>query len=344
MSENDRTPSEELKSLYREAAKRVHPDMAATEWERAQREERMSEVNLAYEAGDELTLRRILMETGGLPTAEESAAPTEAAWEAAWQAAQPSADEPTLFQSWQQPEAPPDVRIPHLGHLCLLSALAAFGFVFAVLLMLLALRFHLFGISSAAKAAFEVHYILGEEAVIYLATLAMSMLVFPLFWNKGFFAGLQWNGATAFHLRGRLFGAAGACFALAIVNGLLLPGPDDTPIDKIFRTPGAAWLLFVFGVTFAPFFEEILFRGFLLPALCTACDWMAEQATGRRPRLLNGNGHPRWSMPAMIVAARRADRPRPRPLPTAGGRQPGTLLDPPQHPLAGRQRPGPLQL
>ena len=66
---------------------------------------------------------------------------------------------------------------------------------------------------------------------------------------------------------------------LALVNGFLLPGPKDAPIDKIFRTPGAAWLLFAFGVTFAPFFEEMVFRGFLLPALCTACDWIDEKIT-----------------------------------------------------------------
>ncbi len=65
-------------------------------------------------------------------------------------------------------------------------------------------------------------------------------------------------------------------------NGLLLPGPADAPIDKLFRMPGAAWMLFAFGVTFAPFFEELVFRGFLLPALCTAYDWAAENTTAQR--------------------------------------------------------------
>lgn len=54
-------PSPELKSLYREAAKRVHPDTAADEKDRARREQHMKEVNAAYAAGDEEALRRMLV-------------------------------------------------------------------------------------------------------------------------------------------------------------------------------------------------------------------------------------------------------------------------------------------
>jgi hypothetical protein len=67
--------------------------------------------------------------------------------------------------------------------------------------------------------------------------------------------------------------------------------------------PGAAWLLFAFGVTVAPFFEEMAFRGFLLPALCTAYDWLGERSKGVPRRPLDGNGNPQWSMPAMIVGS-----------------------------------------
>jgi hypothetical protein len=53
--------SPELKSLFREAAKRVHPDTAADEKDRARRERLMKEVNAAYAAGDEEALKRILV-------------------------------------------------------------------------------------------------------------------------------------------------------------------------------------------------------------------------------------------------------------------------------------------
>jgi hypothetical protein len=63
------TPSPELKRLYREAAKRVHPDTAIDEKDRARRERLMKEVNAAYVAGDEDALQRILADLDASPDA-----------------------------------------------------------------------------------------------------------------------------------------------------------------------------------------------------------------------------------------------------------------------------------
>jgi len=63
------TPSPDLKKLYREAAKRVHPDTATDETDRARRERLMKEVNAAYAAGDEDALRRIIV---GLENSSEA--------------------------------------------------------------------------------------------------------------------------------------------------------------------------------------------------------------------------------------------------------------------------------
>ncbi len=139
--------------------------------------------------------------------------------------------------------------------------------------------------------------------VLYIVTFFGSLFVFPLLWHKSLFAGLQWNAATALRLHWRLIGAACACFGLAILDELLLPGPTNAPIEKLFQTPAQAWLLFAFGVTIAPFFEELFFRGFLLPALSTACDWTVERITHAPARPLDQNGHPQWSIPAMSISA-----------------------------------------
>jgi hypothetical protein len=61
--------SPELKKLYREAAKRVHPDTASDDVDRARRERLMKEVNAAYAAGDEDALQRIL---AGLDSSPEA--------------------------------------------------------------------------------------------------------------------------------------------------------------------------------------------------------------------------------------------------------------------------------
>jgi uncharacterized protein len=202
-----------------------------------------------------------------------------------------------------QVQPPPPVRIPHFGHLLLLVPLLGIGFVVAVLLSIVGVYFHIFGVTSAQQAGTNIHYLLGTEAVIYLISFGAALLVFPLFWQKSLFAGLQWNMPTALHLRWRLLGAALACFALAIFSEKFMSSPSNAPIEKVFRTPGAGWLLFAFGVTFAPFFEEMLFRGFLLPALCTAYDWIVEKLTAAPRPSLGANGHPQWSIAGMVVAS-----------------------------------------
>lgn len=55
-------PSQELKSLYREVAKRVHPDLSSDPADRKIRQRLMAEANLAYELGDVSRLKRILEE------------------------------------------------------------------------------------------------------------------------------------------------------------------------------------------------------------------------------------------------------------------------------------------
>ena len=229
-----------------------------------------------------------------------SALDPDQAWKTELSPPGPHPIEPPLFQL--QPLPP--VRIPHLGHLFfLLFALLPMGLLATGLLLALALHERLYGVSTAQHAVANIHYILGSEAILYLVTFVAALFIFPVFWHKGFFAGLQWNAATAFRLRWRLASAAMICFLLAVLNGELLPGPTNTPIEKVFRAPGAAWLLFAFGVTFAPFFEETLFRGFLLPSLCTAYDWLVERFTGKPLLPLGPKGHPQWSLPAMVVGS-----------------------------------------
>ncbi len=60
-------PSAELKSQFREVAKRVHPDLATDEADRQRRDQLMSEANAAYQRGDAEALRRILEEYESSP-------------------------------------------------------------------------------------------------------------------------------------------------------------------------------------------------------------------------------------------------------------------------------------
>lgn len=54
--------SPELKRLYRDIARRIHPDLTTDRDDRAKRQDLMAQANQAYEQGDEAQLMRILTE------------------------------------------------------------------------------------------------------------------------------------------------------------------------------------------------------------------------------------------------------------------------------------------
>jgi hypothetical protein len=219
------------------------------------------------------------------------------------EAPDPENPELLLFKNFTRLPPPRQERVPHMGHIGILILLALGCLAVAAFAAQIAVSHHLFGVTTLAQAATEIHYTLGTEAVFYTLTLCASVLLFPVLWRRGFFAALQWHANRARHHLAYLVGAAVICFILAMFDSIFLPGPADAPIDRIFRTPGAAWILFAFGVTLAPFFEELAFRGFLLPALATAFDWIAEKVTDEPPHLLDQDGHPQWSIPAMVTAS-----------------------------------------
>ncbi|MFI5684498.1 hypothetical protein [Streptomyces sp. NPDC051636] len=71
-------PSEEARKLYRELARKSHPDLAQEEAERGRREEFITRVNAAYARGDEALLRELAEEWAAGPAlAERLPSPAE---------------------------------------------------------------------------------------------------------------------------------------------------------------------------------------------------------------------------------------------------------------------------
>jgi len=211
--------------------------------------------------------------------------------------------EPQFLPSFTAEPPDPPMRFPNFADVGLAAIVLIFAGVLSAGLTQLALHLHLFGVVTKEQATTEIHYTLGSQTAWYLLSLTGFLFLFPNFWHTSFFSGVEWSFAAAFRMRWHLFRAATFCVVLAILDSIAMPGPKDAPIDEVFRRKDAAWLMALFGTTFAPFFEELIFRGFLLPAFCTACDWAAERMTHRPALWPDAEGRTQWTLPAMAVGS-----------------------------------------
>ena len=92
--------------------------------------------------------------------------------------------------------------------------------------------------------------------------------------------------------------------ALSLVVQFLsnfLPIPKTLPIDDFFRTPADVWMVALFGTFMAPVFEELAFRGFLLPSFASAWDWLRGQRREAEDAE-SADRDPRWSVAALVAS------------------------------------------
>lgn len=185
-------------------------------------------------------------------------------------------------------------RIPHLGHLAVLLGLVALAALVAVAGFALALRGHP-GLRENAVLQIAL------EAVIYLLTLGACVKVFPLLWKRSFLSGIEFNTLAARRNWPRLIIAGVLLCVLAQIPDRFISQPKHPEIEHLMSTPAGAWAAMLLGVLLAPLCEEILFRGFLLPALATAYDWLSlDRTPAGLQRWHSSTAH---STPAKVFAA-----------------------------------------
>ena len=186
-----------------------------------------------------------------------------------------SPEDQTLFFPHAEgtPPAEPPVRIPHLGHAALFLAIAG---VFLLLIQLVLLGVgHPPAIAGKAAGGLSPKFLVGSEALSYLATLAVAWFTFPFLWKRPFAEGIQANPDAARRNALRLI-PIGLILSVSVqAISSLISLPKNIPMDDFFRTPSDIWLVAAFGTLLAPLFEEVLFRGFLLPAFAIAYDWLS---------------------------------------------------------------------
>lgn len=107
--------------------------------------------------------------------------------------------------------------------------------------------------------------VLGPQFV-WFALIAGYLLVFSkMRFHQTLWQAIRWNwpkqGWPA------LIGIGIA--TLVVLTGLehLLPLPKQSPFDQFFKTPADAYAFAFLAIAFAPFMEELFFRGFLYPVL-----------------------------------------------------------------------------
>ena len=91
-------------------------------------------------------------------------------------------------------------------------------------------------------------------------------------YRRRFWEAIKWTRAArddpaqAGSFRPRTWLAAGAVLALlAQLTFYISPTENKLPIERLFSSPEAGYVLAVFGIGVAPFVEELVFRGFFYP-------------------------------------------------------------------------------
>lgn len=170
---------------------------------------------------------------------------------------------------------------PNMGHMLvmvILSAVLVTGGQYLALLAAQQLhvegRHTLHGYADLLRN--DARWLVPAEAFGYLLVILAAVPLFRAIWQRSFAAGVHWNGRQAVRYFGRLL-VLGLCCGFGIATlGSLLPMPKDPPImADMMRSPVGAWMMLVFGITGAPLFEELFFRGFLLPAFLNAFRWLS---------------------------------------------------------------------
>ena len=145
--------------------------------------------------------------------------------------------------------------------IAVLTILSIIVFLFAVTYAAQRLVYPKVTIADVAK--YPIVTVLAQ-LLAYLFMLVAMISVVKGRPGQGFWRSIRWNWPK--NWVAYMFG--GVVLAVALQGfAHLLPIPKELPIDRFFQTTSEAWALSIFGVTLAPLFEELFFRGLLYPVL-----------------------------------------------------------------------------
>ena len=175
---------------------------------------------------------------------------------------------PEAVELLPQPVAADVPRFPSWGwgDVVAVLTLTIFAvFVFSLVALGIARTFPEYHNVPLSELATNARVIVGAQAAAYPFVVLGIFLLVRSRSRQRFAAAIHWNwpaaGAPGFFLGG---------IVLAVVVESLsrfLPIPKSLPMDKYFTDASSAYLLAAFGLTLAPWLEELFFRGMLYPLL-----------------------------------------------------------------------------
>lgn len=121
------------------------------------------------------------------------------------------------------------------------------------------------GYQVTGNSTVTLRVILAAQVLAYIVALWFMRHLIVAHYHSRWNDAVHWNWPSANWFT---WIAAGIMLAIGVqLISMLLPVPRALPIDKYFQSRQGAWMMSVFGITMAPLFEELFFRGFLYPVL-----------------------------------------------------------------------------
>lgn len=111
----------------------------------------------------------------------------------------------------------------------------------------------------------DIRFLLAVQTAALAAGFIFAWRWIETLYHAAFWRAIHWRKVPARWVGGAV--VAGILLSL-LLQALehYLPIPKQLPIDKLFN-PRTAWLVTIYGVAVAPFFEEFVFRGLIYPSL-----------------------------------------------------------------------------
>ncbi|MGH9467736.1 MAG: lysostaphin resistance A-like protein [Terriglobales bacterium] len=150
----------------------------------------------------------------------------------------------------------------------------AFIVIFTIAAMLVVSAIAVFMWAIVMRATGHLH-LPREQAIVGMMLLGQTggfILGFGFAWlwidqaqGRRFWQAIHWRKIGAEGVGLALLGGVGLMIVVQAL-GHVVPMPKNTPEERLF-TPHTVWMLALYGVIIAPFFEEFFFRGLLYPTL-----------------------------------------------------------------------------